>query len=112
MAAQGLERPPLPPGRGGAVRAETVAVGFDVEKDGVFRIRRDHCPIQMPQDRDGGVLLTALLFVFYPLLLRLYVYSGYTGPKFHQILIRTCLQVDVEVAKRSDAGGYVVPPKC
>jgi len=63
------------------------------------------------QDRDGGVLVMATLFGFYPFLLKLYADSGYTGAKFQAGLARVCRQVNVEIVKRSDVAKFVVLPK-
>ena len=63
------------------------------------------------QDRDGGVLVMATLFGLYPFLLCLYADSGYQGPKFRQGVAQVCRSVNVEIVKRSDAGGFVVLPK-
>jgi transposase len=63
------------------------------------------------QDRDGGVLVMATLFGMYPFLLKLYVDSGYQGPKFQQALRRIVRQINVEIVRRSDAGKFVVLPK-
>ena len=63
------------------------------------------------QDRDGGVLLMASLFGLYPFLLRLYADGGYQGPRFRDGLARVCRQVRVEIVRRSDASGFVVPPR-
>ena len=63
------------------------------------------------QDRDGGVLPMGTLFGLYPFLLKLHADSGYQGPKFQEGLERVCRALDVEIVKRSDAGGFVVLPK-
>jgi len=63
------------------------------------------------QDRDGGVLLMASLFGLFPFLLKLYADSGYQGPKFQYGLSRVCQRANVEIAKRSDTGRFVVLPK-
>ena len=63
------------------------------------------------QDRDGGVLLMSTLFGLFPFLLKLYADSGYPGAKFRQGMKRVCEQINVEIAKRSDAGKFVVLPK-
>lgn len=63
------------------------------------------------QDRDGGVLLMASLFGLFPFLVKLYADSGYQGPKFQRGLSCVCKQVNVEIVKRSDVGGFVVLPK-
>lgn len=36
------------------------------------------------QDRDGGVMLMAVLFGLFPFLLKLYADSGYREPKFQE----------------------------
>jgi transposase len=63
------------------------------------------------QDRDGGVLLMSTLFGLFPFLLKLYADSGYQRPKFQQALRQVCRQINVEIAKRSDTGKFVVLPK-
>ena len=64
------------------------------------------------QDRDGGVLLMATLFVAYPFLLKLYADGGYAGPQFQAGLRQAMRQVEVEIVKRSDtAKGFAVLPK-
>ena len=63
------------------------------------------------QDRDGGVVLMASLFGLFPFLLKLYVDSGYQGPRFQDRLARVCRGVNVEIVKRSDTGKFVVLPK-
>jgi transposase len=63
------------------------------------------------QDRDGGVLLMASLFGLFPFLVKLYADGGYQGPKFQRGLSCVCKQVNVEIVKRSDVGGFVVLPK-
>jgi len=62
------------------------------------------------QDRDGGVLLMSTLFGWFPFLLKLYANSGYQGPKFQQGLKRVCRNVNVEIAKRSDAANLSFSP--
>src|SRR5690348_4460939 len=54
------------------------------------------------QDRDGGAMLLATLFEFYPFLLKLYADGGYQGPEFRKALAAIFAQVDVEIVKRSD----------
>jgi transposase len=63
------------------------------------------------QDRDGGVLLRSAVFGAYPFLLKLYADSGYQGPKFRDGLAAVCQRINVEIAKRSDVGKFVVLPK-
>ena len=63
------------------------------------------------QDRDGGVLLMAILFGMYPFLLKLYADAGYQGPKFQQELARVCRSINVEIVRRCDTGRFVVLPK-
>src|SRR3984957_16666401 len=64
------------------------------------------------QDRDGGVLVMATLFGMHPFLLKLYADGGYQGPQFQDALLRVVRQVDVEIAKPSDAAkGFTVLPK-
>ena len=64
------------------------------------------------QDRDGGVLLMATLFGMFPFLRKLYADGGYQGPAFQAGLKRVLRQVEVQIAKRSDAArGFVVLPK-
>ncbi|TXN23967.1 IS5 family transposase [Methylobacterium sp. WL9] len=64
------------------------------------------------RDRDGGVLVMAMLFGLYPFLLKLYADGGYQGPVFQTGLRRVCRQISVEIVKRSDqAKGFAVLPK-
>jgi len=64
------------------------------------------------QDRDGGVLVMASLFGLYPFLLKLYADGGYQGPQFQAALCRISKQINLEIAKRSDAAtAFVVLPK-
>ena len=63
------------------------------------------------QDRDGGVLLMATLFNFYPFLTTLYADGGYQGPKFQTGLRDVARGINVEIVKRSDMTGFVVLPK-
>jgi transposase len=62
------------------------------------------------QDRDGGVVLMATMFGFFPFLLKLYADSGYQGPKFQLGLRRVCRAINVEIVRRSDAGKFVDLP--
>ena len=64
------------------------------------------------QDRDGGVLLMSSLFGLFPFLLKLHADSGYAGPKVQDGLAQACARVNVAMVKRSDAGKFVVLPKC
>ena len=64
------------------------------------------------QDRDGGVLLMAMLFGLYPFLLKLYADGGYQGQQFKTALKKVVGGLNVEIVKRSDqAKGFVVLPK-
>jgi transposase len=63
------------------------------------------------QDRDGGVMLMAMLFGLYPFLLKLYADGGYQGPAFKNGLREVCQQVNVQIVKRADVGRFVVLPK-
>ena len=63
------------------------------------------------QDRDGGVVLMALIFGLFPFVMKLYADSGYTGPKFQQGMREVSGQIGVEIVKPSDAGKFVVLPK-
>lgn len=64
------------------------------------------------QDRDGGVLLTSMMFGLHPFLMKLYADGGYQGPRFRHGLSRVCRQINVEIVKRSDtAKTFVVLPK-
>lgn len=63
------------------------------------------------QDRDGGVMLMAMLFELYPFLLKLYADGFYQGPAFKNGRRRVCQQVNVQIVKRADAGRFVVLPK-
>jgi transposase len=64
------------------------------------------------QDRDGGMLVMATLFGFYPFLLKLYADGGYQGVAFQLGLAKSLDRVKLEIVKRSDqAKGFVVIPK-
>src|SRR3984885_7946915 len=64
------------------------------------------------QDRDGGAVRIATLFVAFPFLLKLYAGGGYQGAEFQAAAQRTMAQVNVEIVKRSDgARGFVILPK-
>jgi hypothetical protein len=56
------------------------------------------------QDRDGGVLLMAMLFGLYPFLMKLYADAGYQGPRFQQGVALACREVNIEIVRRCDAG--------
>jgi len=61
---------------------------------------------------NGGMILMASLFGFYPRLLKLYADGGYQGPQFQQGLRMACAQVAVEIVKRRDtAKTFAVLPK-
>ncbi len=64
------------------------------------------------ESRDGGVPLMATLFSLHPFLRKLYADGGYAGLLFQAGLGRVCRQVNVGIVKRSDAGKFVVLPKC
>ena len=51
------------------------------------------------------------LFGLFPFLSKLYVDGGYQEQKFQQGLADVCLQINVEIVKRSDIGKFVVLPK-
>src|SRR5258705_158648 len=64
------------------------------------------------QDRDGGVLVMSTLFGMFPFLKKLFVDSGYQGPKFAKGLAKVLPHLDIEIVKRSDqVSGFVVLPK-
>src|SRR6266404_6829210 len=64
------------------------------------------------QDRDGGVLVMSTLFGMFPFLKKLFVDSGYQGPKFAKGLAKVRPHLDIEIVKRSDqVSGFVVLPK-
>jgi hypothetical protein len=63
------------------------------------------------QDRDGGVLLMAMLFGLYPFLMKLYADAGYQGPRLQQGVALACREVNIEIVRRCDAGKFVVLPK-
>jgi transposase len=58
----------------------------------------------------GGVLVMSTLFGMFPFLKKLFVDSGYQGPKFAKALAKV-LHLDIEIVKRSDqVSGFVVLP--
>ena len=64
------------------------------------------------QDRDGGLMLLATLFGFYPFLRRLFADSGYQGPVFKKATAKLFKELKVEIVKRSDkAEGFVLLPR-
>jgi transposase len=64
------------------------------------------------QDRDGGVLVMSTLFGMFPFLKKLFVDSGYQGPKFAKGLAKVLPHIEIEIVKRSDqVNGFVVLPK-
>jgi transposase len=64
------------------------------------------------QDRDGGILVMSTLFGMFPFLKKLFVDSGYQGPKFAKGLAKVLPHLDIEIVKRSDqVSGFVVLPK-
>ena len=64
------------------------------------------------QDRDGGLLLLAILFGMYPFLRELFAGSGDQGPVFAKGVAKLFKQLEVEIVRRSDkATGFVVVPK-
>ncbi|ADJ22528.1 Transposase and inactivated derivatives-like protein [Hyphomicrobium denitrificans ATCC 51888] len=64
------------------------------------------------QDRDGGVLVMATLFEMFPFLKKLFVDSGYKGPKFANALAKVRPHIEIEIVKRSDqVSSFVVLPK-
>jgi transposase len=64
------------------------------------------------QDRDGGVLVMSTLFGMFPVLKKLFVDSGYQGPKFAKGLAKVLPHLDIEIVKRSDrVSGFAVLPK-
>src|SRR6202453_3684771 len=64
------------------------------------------------QDRDGGILVMANLFGMFPLLKKLFVDSGYKGPKFANALAKVLPHLEIEIVKRPDqVSSFVVLPK-
>src|SRR6202453_1617593 len=64
------------------------------------------------QDRDGGVLVMTTLFGMFPFLKKLFVDSGYKGPKFANALAKVRPLIEIEIVKRSDqVSSFVVLPK-
>src|SRR4029077_1300019 len=64
------------------------------------------------QDRDGGALVMTTLSEMFPFLKKLFVDSGYKGPKFANALAKVRPHIEIEIVKRSDqAGSFVVLPK-
>ena len=64
------------------------------------------------QDRDGGILVMTTLFGMFPSLKKLFVDSGYRGPKFAKALAKVRPHLDIEIVKRSDQlSSFVVLPK-
>ena len=54
------------------------------------------------QDRDGGILLLALLCGQFPSLAKLFADSAYSGPIFNTALAKILPGLKTEIAKRSD----------
>ena len=54
------------------------------------------------QDRDGGVLLLAILLGRFPYLEKLSADSAYQGPIFANALAKFLSRVKIEIVKRSD----------
>src|SRR3984885_5484961 len=64
------------------------------------------------QDRDGGILVMANLFGMFPLLKKLFVDSGYKGPKFANALAKVLPHLEIEIVKRpNQVSSFVVLPK-
>jgi transposase len=63
------------------------------------------------QDRDGGVMLLAVLFGLFPFLLKLYADAGYQGQAFQAAVTAVLGPVNVEIVKRCEQGKFVVLPK-
>ena len=64
------------------------------------------------QDRDGGALVMTTLFGMFPFLKKLFVDSGYKGPKFANALAKLRPHIEIEIVKRSDqVSSFVVLPK-
>lgn len=64
------------------------------------------------QDRDGGALVMTTLFEMFPFLQKLFVDSGYKGPKFANALAKVRPHIEIEIVKRSDqVSSFVVLPK-
>ena len=64
------------------------------------------------QDRDGGALVMTTLFGMFPFLKKLFVDSGYKGPKFANALTKARPHIEIEIVKRSDqVTSFVVLPK-
>ncbi len=64
------------------------------------------------QDRDGGVLLLAMLFGRFPFLEKLFADSAYQGPIFADATAKILPCLKIEIVKRSDrAKGFVQLPR-
>ena len=64
------------------------------------------------QDRDGGALVMTTLFGMFPLLKKLFVDSGYQGPKFANALAKVLPHLEIEIVKRSNqVSTFMVLPK-
>ena len=64
------------------------------------------------QDRDGGALVMTTLFGMFPFLKKLFVDSGYKGPKFANALAKVRPLIEIEIVKRSDqVSSFVVLSK-
>ena len=60
----------------------------------------------------GGALVMTTLFGMFPFLKKLFVDSGYKGPKFANALAKVRPLIEIEIVKRSDqVSSFVVLPK-
>jgi transposase len=104
----GLVEPLIPPGKRKKIKGKKRHILVDTV--GLLLHAVVH-PADI-QDRDGGVLVMATLFGMFPFLRRLFVDSGYQGPKFANALAKGLPHLDIEIVKRSDqVSGFVVLPK-
>jgi hypothetical protein len=49
------------------------------------------------QDRDGGIVLLAILFGMYPFLKKLFADGGYQGPEFQKALTKIMPKIEAEM---------------
>jgi len=64
------------------------------------------------QDRDGGILLLAMMKGLFPFLEKPFADSAYQGPIFANGLAKILLRLRTEIIKRSDhAKGFVTLPR-
>jgi putative transposase len=63
------------------------------------------------QDRDGGAPVMTTLFGMFPFLKKLFVDSGYKGPKFANALAKVLPHLEIEIVKRPDqVSSFMVLP--